>query len=270
MKPEIAIVFMVAGISSRFGGKIKSFAIIGPKGESLIEYSMDQALKSRFTKIIFIVGNTTEKPFKEKFGNSYKGIPIYYALQTFDTKLRLKPWGTSDALCSAKKYINCPVLVCNGDDIYGENSFKTLFEHLKNSSDEATLGYKLIDTLPDTTPGNRGIFKVKDDYVLELKEVLGIEKSNLSATGNKSDDFCSLNFYALHPKTIEMLNEKVEEFKKQNPNEKTKEALLPNMISELIKENKIKMKIYKATDKAYGVTVPGDEEILRKELEKKG
>lgn len=128
MPKEIALVYMVAGISSRFMGKIKHFAIVGSRGETLIEYSLKQALPSGFSKIIFIVGNKTEKPFREKFGNSYNGIPVYYALQFYDESLRDKPWGTTDALCSIKSLIDCPFVICNGDDLYG----KILLEFLQN------------------------------------------------------------------------------------------------------------------------------------------
>ena len=129
---EIAIVYMVAGISSRFGGKIKQFAQVGPNNETLIEISMKQAMRAGFRKIIFIVGNLTEKTFKEKFKSEFQNIPISYAIQSYDERERDKPWGTAEALCSVIPFINCPFVVCNGDDLYGENSFKVLCDHLKN------------------------------------------------------------------------------------------------------------------------------------------
>src|SRR3989344_9452907 len=98
---ELALVYMVAGLSKRFGGKPKGLAKVGPNGETLLEYSLNQALPAGFTKIIFIVGEKTERLFKEKFGNSYKGVPIEYAMQEYDSAKRDKPWGTADALCSA-------------------------------------------------------------------------------------------------------------------------------------------------------------------------
>ena len=120
---EIALVYMVAGLSSRFGGKPKAFAKVGANGELLIDYSLAQALKGDFSKIIFVVSEKTRALFFAKFGNSYKGIPVYYALQEFDSVKRQKPWGTVDALCSAKEFLNCPFVVCNGDDLYGEEVF---------------------------------------------------------------------------------------------------------------------------------------------------
>lgn len=269
MKQDIAVIYMVAGISSRFGGKIKQFVKVGPNDETLIEYSLNQAIKAGFTKIIFIVGNMTEKPFKEKFGNNYKGIPIYYALQTYNPEERDKPWGTSDALCIIKPVINCPFVICNGDDIYGENTFKILFNHLKESQEEATIGYKLCEVIPETGKTNRGIFNIKEGYVKDLKEVFNIEKGNLSATNCKPDDLCSMNFFALHPKVIDLVSVLLDDFKKKHKGDRRIEALLPEMLPILIRQGKIKMKIYSTTDKWIGVTNPGDEDVVREMLRKK-
>jgi len=268
---EIAIVYMVAGISSRFGGKIKQFAQIGPNNETLIEYSMNQALKAGFTRIVFIVGNMTEKPFKEKFENSYKGIPITYALQAYDLKERDRPWGTTDAVCTIKDIIDSPFVVCNGDDIYGANTFKRLVNHLKKSSEEATIGYRLFDVIPDIGKTHRGIFKINDNnFVEELQEVFNIEKSNLSATNTKPDNMTSMNIFALHPETIDYLSENLKIFKKEHIGDRKIEFLLPNEISNLIKQGKIKMKIYPTSDKWLGITNPEDEPLVREILKKSG
>ena len=268
MEKDIAIVYMVAGISSRFGGKIKQFAQVGPNNETLMEYSLDQALSAGFSRIVFIVGNMTEKPFKEKFGDSYKGIPITYVLQSFEPKTRDRPWGTSDALCSIRGMIDCPFVICNGDDIYGKNTFKILVDHLKKSKDEATIGYKLCEVIPEKGTTNRGIFQVNDSYVRNLKEVIGIEKCNLRGTDSKEDDLCSMNIFALHPKTVELIYGYLLEFKAEHQIDRKSEALLPEMLSRLICEKKIKMKIYSTNDRWLGVTNPDDEPIVREIIKK--
>jgi NDP-sugar pyrophosphorylase family protein len=265
---DIAVVYMVAGISSRFGGKIKQFAKVGPEGETLIEYSLKQALTAGFTKIIFIVGNKTEKPFKEMFGDSYDGIPIYYALQSYDPSERDRPWGTVDAVCAAKDLIDCPFVVCNGDDIYGENTFKTMVGHIRESSECASIGYKLIDVLPDGGGNhNRGIFVVDESgYVKDLKENFGILKSDLGASGFNENSPCSTNFFSLGSEVVGFLNEKLEKFKAENTSDRNVECLLPDELSNLIKEGKIVMKLYETPDKWIGVTNPEDEEIVREKL----
>lgn len=261
-----AIVYMVAGISSRFGS-IKQFVKVSEK-ETLIEHSLNQALKAGFNKIYFIVGNKTEKPFKKKFGNFYKGIPIAYVQQIYDEKIRDKPWGTVDALCAIKDTIKEPFVVCNGDDIYGEKTFKILHGHLQKSNEEATTGYMLSEVIPKEGKTNRGIIKETNNYVYDIIETFEIEHSNLNEKGLHKNSLCSMNIFAFHPETVFMLSEKLEAFKKANTNNRKIECLLPNEIGNLIKSGKIKMKLYKTEDKWLGVTNPGDENIVRQFIEK--
>lgn len=263
---EIALVYMVAGMSSRFLGKIKQFAIVGENGETLIEYSLKQALPAGFTKIIFIVGEKTEQPFKEKFGDNYKGIPIYYALQLYDKNKRDRPLGTTDALCSAKQFLDCPFVVCNGDDLYGKNSFKILVEHLKKENTCATLGFELGAGIPEAGKVNRGIFQTEGDLVTEIKEEFEIERTNLSEKGLKETSLCSMNIFALQPGVVEDLSKLLTEFKEKNKDDRRIEALLPEDISTLIKQNKLTLKLYPSLDLWIGITNPQDEEIVRNKL----
>ena len=263
---ELALVYMVAGMSSRFLGKIKQFAIIGDDGETLIERSLKQALPAGFTKIVFIVGNKTEIPFKEKFGNYYQEVSVYYAFQSYDSSTRDRPWGTTDALCSAQSFLDCPFVVCNGDDLYGENSFKILTEHLKKYQTCATLGFKLGISIPENGKVNRGIFQTEGNFVVGLNENLGIEKAHLAEIGLTENSLCSMNIYALQPEALAGLSNILSEFKEKNKEDRKIEALLPNNISSLIQQGKIVVNIYPATDTWLGVTSPGDENIVREKL----
>ena len=266
-KKDIALVYMVAGLSKRFGGKLKWLAKVGPNGETLIEYSLNQALPAGFTKIIFVVGEKTEKPFKEKFGESYKGIPIYYTKQEFDTKARDRPWGTVDALCSAKQFIDCPFVVCNGDDIYGENTFRILVNHLKKEKTNATVGYKLRAVLFEEGSVNRGIIELDSkSNVKSITEVFNITKMNLESKGLSLDTLCSMNLFGLHPNTLDLLHKVLIKFKKKYEEDRTIECLLPNELSKLIKEGKIIMHAYSTNDKWFGITNPEDEEKVREQL----
>ena len=266
---EIAIVYMVAGLSSRFGGKIKQLAKIGPEEETLIEYSLKQALKAGFTKIIFIVGEKTEKPFREMFEDNYMRIPVYYTKQEYNAEKRDKPWGTVDALCSARGLIDCPFVLCNGDDIYGENTFKILFEHIKNKTGYATIGYKLRDVIPKEGSVNRGIFQVKDNFVNSITEVFNITSENLASKNLSKENLCSMNIFALYPDVICKLGKALIEFKEENQHDKKIECLLPKEINNLIERGKVTMEIYKTSDKWLGVTNPEDELIVREQLKDK-
>lgn len=264
---NISIVYLVAGLSSRFGGRIKQFAKVGPNNKTLIELSMQQAIESGFTKIIFVVGNLTEAPFKSFFKDSFKNRPILYAKQSFDTSNRDKPWGTADALCSAHSVIDSSFIVCNGDDIYGKKTFKTLIGHLKKSSDDAAIGYKLLSVLPDKGSANRGVFKTDSaGYITDLKEIFSISKSNISSLGLNEDSLCSMNIFALHTSTLQKLRKRVEIFKQLYENDRKKECLLPEEFSQLIKSGEIKMRLYSATEQWFGITNPEDEESIRNAL----
>lgn len=301
---QIAVAYMVAGLSSRFGGKIKQFARIGPNNETLIEYSINQALKAGFNKIIFIVGEKTEIQFKEMFGFHYNEIPIEYAFQHHNKETRDRPWGTVDAVCTLKGMINHPVVICNGDDIYGEESFQTLFNHLNNSTNktdnssntnnlfnpnnssntnnifnphnisntnkqEATVGYKILDAIPDQGATHRGIFKTDNldsTKITDLKETFNIEKSKLHLTDINPNDLVSMNIWALYPESIDKLNQQLQNFKQEHKDSRTAECLLPDEIGNLIRTNKLNMKLYKTNAKWFGVTNPEDEMKVREEL----
>lgn len=263
---DIAIVYMAAGISSRFGGKIKQFAQVGPNSETLIEISMTQALRAGFTKIIFIVGNLTSAPFREKFNSSFQNIPIFYALQSYDEKERDKPWGTAEALCSAIPFINHPFVVCNSDDLYGENSFKVLCNHLKNSNngEEASLAYSLSNVLPKEGKTNRAIFQLNEkSQVREIKEHLNISKENLSSLSLSPLSPCSMNIFALHTMVLQKLKSRVNNFKSLHSEDRKIECLLPEELSQLIKNDEIKMHLYPAAERWIGITNPDDEEVVR-------
>lgn len=250
-------------MSSRFGGKIKQFAKVGKNNETIMEISMNQATSAGFNEIIFIVGEKTEIPFKEMFGNAYKGVPIKYAKQTFDKKTRDKPWGTTDALLSAKDLLTNPFVVCNGDDLYGEEAFKILHTHLVNSNENSTIGYLLDKSIPEYGSVNRGIFRVVDSYVDEIEETFKIERDNLAQKNLSLNDLCSMNFFALQPDVVPLLENTLERFKEIEKGSRTAECLLPTDLSELIQLGKIKMKIFPTTEECLGVTNPEDEEKVR-------
>jgi|GEM_PF-44429 len=262
-KKEIALVYLVAGISSRFGGKAKAFAKVGPNGESLIEYSLNQALKSDFSRIIFVVSEQTYDLFKQKFGSEYNGIPIEYALQHYDKNFRDKPWGTVDAICSASKLIDSPFVVCNGDDIYGEETFKILLNHLALYPTCASVGYKLGEVLPEFGTVNRGIFEIdSENNVKSIEEIFELSNINFSQKGFSEFSLCSMNIFAFQKNVPLLLSEILNRFKKSNKTDRKSECLLPSEISNLIKNKSINMKIYQTHEKWYGITYPGDEVIV--------
>jgi len=267
MEKEIALVCMVAGLAKRFEGGPKWIEKVGPQGESFIEYSINQALTAGFTKIIFIVSKKTKPLFEEIFRDNYKGIPVYYALQNYDSEKRDKPWGTVDALCCAKPFLDYSFVVFGGDDILGENTFKILVEHLKNKSTSAAPGYKLSKVIPDKGNVNRAIFDINsDNTVKKLVEVFDISKENLESKGLSENSLCSMNIFALTSQDLDLLDKVLQNFKEKHKDNRTIECLLPNEISKLIKEKKLTMNLYPTNDKWFGITNPEDEAKVKEAL----
>ena len=264
---EIALVYMVAGLSKRFGGKPKWIAKVGPKGESFIEHSLNQAIPAGFTKMILIVSDKTKLLFKDIFGDNYKSIPIHYAMQTFDIKKRDKPWGTLDALVSAKRFLDCPYVICSGDDLYGKEAYKILADHLMSYKTNATVGYKLKYVLSKKGSVNRGTFKIdKNSNVSAIKEVFNITTENFVEKGLNENTQCSMLFFGLQPETVDILSDVLKKFQERNKENRTSECLLPNELGTLIEQHKIKMKAYPTDERWYGITNPEDEEFVRTQI----
>ena len=257
------VVFMVAGMSSRFGGKTKQLAKVGPNDETLIEYSVKQALTCDFNKIIFITNKNTEESFIKIFGNQYKNIPVEYIEQKYDRTKRSRPWGTTGAICSIYGVINEPFILLNGDDIYGVDTFKDGYKLLKESNCNIIGGCKLIDTMPEKGEVNRGVISVKDNCVIGMKEMLKISKDK---NPELLDLNANVNFIGLLPETLEYINNMFLRFQEEHKDDPKIESVLTDILNELIINGNIVMKHFVIKNKILGITNPNDEEILKKKL----
>ena len=218
-----------------------------------------------FSKIIFIVSENNKKEFTDFFGNSYNNVPVFYAVQTFDKRTREKPWGTADALCTSIPYVDCPFIVCNGDDLYGERAFASLVNHIKsnNKNEGATIGYRLDRVLSDRRSVNRGIFTTHKSLVTNIREVLGITKENFESKELHRNNLCSMNIYAFFPEILQALQERVTSFKKKFVKHRESECYIPKELSALIAEGKTSLCLFPAQEQWMGVTYPEDEIRIR-------
>ena len=258
----VAIVFMVAGMSSRFGGKPKQLEKVGPNNETLIEISVNQALKNNFSELIFITNKNTENLFMQIFGTKYNNILVKYFQQNYNSLERKRPWGTTDAICILHDYLKTSFILVNGDDIYGDNTFKTGFELMSNNNINIIGVSNLLKTLPESGIVNRGIVYVNDTKVEKLEERIGISRENKELLNN----YANVNFIGLQPNVLSLLNNILIKFKEKNKENFIIECLLPNNISELINNGKIEMDYFIITDEILGITNPGDEIIIRNKL----
>lgn len=258
----VAIVFMVAGMSSRFGGKPKQLERVGPNNETLIEYSVNQALKSKFSQLVFITNPKTEHLFKELFNDTYMGRSVSYIQQYYDTTKRTRPWGTTDAICSLCGTIDEPLILVNGDDIYGEESFSLGFQHMEKNNTNVIGTLKLLETLPESGTVNRGVIDVCDGFVTNIEEHLNISRENTELFNS----YANINFIGLQSNVLDYLHQILIEFKQTHKNDPKIECLLPNNLSSLIHEGVITMQYFVISHPILGITNPGDEIILRKQL----
>ena len=258
-----SLVVMVAGMSSRFDGKPKQMAIVGPNNETLIEYSVNQAIKNPFDRIIFITNSKTENLFVDIFQDKYKNIPVIYIQQKYD-EMRIRPWGTGDAVASlfpiAKKIKSSKFIIINGDDIYGEGTFSDGFNLLHETHRNIIGGLLVSDTLPEEGNVNRGIITIDGDDVLHLEEILNISKTN---NPELLDKLSNVNFIGLQFEALEHLYILNDKFKTDNKDDEKIESLLTEHLNNLVNRNLIKIQYFYIRNKILGITNPGDEVNLR-------
>ena len=178
MNKDLTLVIMAAGMGSRFGG-LKQIEPVGPNGEFIIDYSIYDAIKAGFNKVVFIIKRSFEKEFKETIGKRIEGkIKVEYAYQEMDDvpegtvipEGREKPFGTGHALYTARNYIHEPFAVISADDFYGSHAFKVLGDSLKNTEDYSVIGYNIGNTITENGSVKRGVCFVKDGKLTDIIE----------------------------------------------------------------------------------------------------
>jgi len=259
----VAIVYMVAGMSSRFGGRPKQMAKVGPNNESLIEYSVNQALKQNFNKLIFITNPKTEHLFKKIFGNKYLEREVLYIEQYYDKKIRSRPWGTTDAICSMIGHIDESFIMVNGDDIYGESTFEQGYNKMFSRNNNIIGGLPVFKTMPEEGDVNRGVIMVNNSKVTGLREMLKISKVKNPELMNL---LANVNFIGLQYNVLVQLHEILQNFKLTNEGNPKIECLLPDNLNELIEKKYIEMEFFEIENNIIGLTNPEDEILVKKLL----
>ena len=286
---KTTLVIMAAGIGSRFGGGIKQLAPVGPGGEIIMDYSIHDALEAGFDKIVFIIRRDLEKDFKEIIGNRIEKLTdVAYAYQELNDLPqgysvpagRTKPWGTGQAVLSIKGLVDGPFAVINADDYYGKECFCQMYRYMTEEMrtegkpyDMCMSGFVLVNTLSDNGAVTRGVCTANEDGTLkEVNETYDIQMTGERLYGKDDDGkkvaldpqcLVSMNMWGLPLGFLKELENRFPKFLDQTePGNLKAEFLLPQIIDDLIREGKARVKVLPTPDKWYGVTYKEDRQAV--------
>ncbi len=291
-KAKISLIVLAAGIGSRFGG-IKQLSHVGPKGETIIDYSLYDAFQAGFKKIIFVIRREIEADFRAIIGHFWEGFfEVDYIYQELDSLLpmgwpenlqRSKPWGTGHALLVARDRVQEPFAVINADDFYGRRAFEVMVEFLVRSSTKAgekdlkpeyaLVGYRLKQTLSDFGPVSRGLCQLQGDEISDIQEMKHIEKTEGGARARLEDggwldldgeEVVSMNFWGFDPSIFNWLQVGFFDFLNKYGHDPKAEFLIPEFIGELLRQRKVKVFCLPTDEKWLGITYAEDLPVVRK------
>ncbi len=290
---KTALVVMAAGMGSRFGGGIKQLEPVGPNGEIIMDYSIYDAKKAGFDKVVFIIRKDLEKDFREIIGNRIeKQIEVEYVFQEKENipagysvpEGRDKPWGTGHAILSCLGTIKEAFVVINADDYYGCQAFRTLHEYLVNLPEDSAhqycmSGFILGNTLSENGKVTRGVCKVSDNKMLDVEEHFGLKREGDVVIGENNsgvsvtlspEKIVSMNMWGFTPDFLEELDVRFEEFfgTEVPKNPEKAEFLLPNVVGEMVKEGRALVEVLPTDDRWFGVTYREDKPLFVESINK--
>ena len=286
-KMTTTLLIMAAGIGSRFGTGIKQLEPVDASNHIIMDYSIHDAVEAGFNQVVFIIRKNIEKEFREVIGDRIAKIcekhdvTVDYAFQDINDipgnlpEGRTKPWGTGQAVLSAKSVLDNPFIVINADDYYGKEGFKAVHDYLVNGGKSCMAGFVLKNTLSDNGGVTRGICKMDEDE--NLTEV--VETTNIVKTANgaevdgvaiDTDSLVSMNMWGLTPEFLDVLEEGFKEFfEKEVPGNPLKaEYLIPIFIGELLEQGRMSVKVLKTNDTWYGMTYHEDVAAVKDSFKK--
>ncbi len=270
------LVVMAAGMGSRFGG-LKQMEPIGPNGEALLDFSVYDAKKAGFNKVVFIIKESIEADFKRLVGKKIEEkINVEYVFQTVDNlpEGRVKPWGTAHAILCCKDVIDGPFAVLNADDYYGSHAFDELNKYMQTAGEFefAMVCYDLKNTVSDNGSVARGVCVIEDGYMVDINERTDIE--NFKCTGDNGeqislpeDSKVSMNLWSFGPEIFPILEAEYEKFL-QGDNLLKAEFLIPTVVGDLVKSGKATVKAIPNKDKWYGITYKEDKATVQEAMKK--
>lgn len=269
---ETTLVVMAAGMGSRFGS-FKQLEPVGPNGEIILDFSIYDAVKAGFSKVVFIIKKEMEKDFRHVIGKRIeKIIDVDYAFQTLDKipqgcsipNNRSKPWGTGHAVICAKSEVTTPFMVINADDYYGSHSYKIVGDYLSQNKGMCMAGFRLKNTLTENGMVSRGLCEIEKGYLKSVVEHTSIDKNS----GIPLDSMVSMNMWGFDIDIFNVLEEDFTLFLNNLKNPLKDEFYLPSVVDNMIKTQSGKVKVLETLDKWYGVTYKEDLPTVKNAINK--
>ena len=279
---DISLLVMAAGMGSRYGG-LKQLDAVGPSGETIIDYSVYDAIRAGFNKVVFIIRKDFEDEFKSQITDKYSGkIQVEFAFQDLHDlpdgftcpEGRKKPWGTGHAILAASDLIHEPFVAINGDDFYGGESFKIVADYYQSGADNFSMvAFQLDKTLSTFGGVTRGLCTVKKeklDTVIETGELQRTEQGVTSDRNIKLDgsEPVSMNVWGFTPILFKYLKDMFVEFLHDEGNEIRSEYLIPSVVNELIQSGREDVHVLRSASSWFGITYKDDRPFVMREIQK--
>lgn len=263
---------MAAGLGSRFGG-VKQLARVGPAGEAILDFSINDAQAAGFDRVVIIVRSEIERDVRDHLTAFHPGLSVAYVRQDDLGPERDKPWGTLHAVLSAVDAIDAPFAVINADDYYGPQSFVLAADRLALSRPGvgANIAFRLGNTVPPQGAVTRGLCRVSDHRLTAIVETDGcerLENGDLVAGGSivPADTPTSMNLWCFDPTTLELFQDAWDAFYRQHAHEPKAECQLPTVVGELVATDRIVIDVVSSPERWIGITNPDDHELARHAL----
>ena len=264
---DTGLLIMAAGMGSRFGGLIQA-APVGPNGEMIIDYSVIDAVKAGFNKLVIVIRKDIEHDFREACGKRIEKLAdVKYVFQNLENlpegfslpSGRTKPWGTGHAVISAKDELKFPFAVINADDYYGPTVYKDIRECLLGDDQMCMVGYKLGNTLSENGTVSRGVCETENGFLKKVTECTDIPYD----TDIPFDTVVSMNLWGFRESIVSALEDEFVRFLKDNINEPKKEFYIPTSVDTFIHRDNAKCKVIFTDEKWYGITYKEDLPLIR-------
>ncbi len=277
MKP--ALIVMAAGLGSRYGG-IKQIDPVGLAGEAILDYSIFDALRAGFGKVVFVIRRDIERDVKDFFGDRFeKRVPTVFVHQELDMlppgfsipEGRTKPWGTGHAVLCARDKTDVPFAVINADDFYGRDAFRVMADHLSETNpskaDFSMVGYRLANTLSEHGSVSRGVCTVDGGgFLSSLEEHLKIERTSRGIESLDpehaglltGEEPVSMNFFGFTPALFPLLDREFRSFLSRLGGEAKSECYIPKVVNSLVASGEARVKVLPTSASWFGITYKED------------